>query len=61
LQSFDQTAIAGKSLFNDPVLLFDPYFFAASAYHHFKASPNGCSDLTALLEGEISFIAPTQM
>ena len=40
LQSFDQTAIADKSLFNDPVLFFDPYFFAASAYHHFKDSPN---------------------
>jgi hypothetical protein len=61
LQSFDQTAIAQRSLFNDPVLFFDPYFFAASAYHHFKASPNGCSHLTALLEGEVSFIAPPQM
>jgi hypothetical protein len=61
LQSFDQTAIADKSLFNDPVLFFDPYFFAASAYHHFKASTNGCSHLTALLEGEVSFIAPAEM
>jgi hypothetical protein len=58
LKSFDQTAIASKSLFNDTVLFFDPYFFAASAYHHFKASPGGCSHLTALLEGEVSFIAP---
>jgi hypothetical protein len=61
LQSFDQTAIASKSLFNDTVLFFDPYFFAASAYHHFKASPSGCSHLTALLEGEVSFIAPPQL
>jgi hypothetical protein len=58
LRSFDQTAIADKSLFNDPVLFFDPYFFAARAYHHFKASPNACTHLTALLEGEVPFIAP---
>jgi hypothetical protein len=61
LQSFDRTAIAGKSLFNDPVLFFDPYFFAASAYHHFKASADGCAHLTALLHGEVAFIAPPQM
>ena len=59
LQSFDQAAIkTGTTLFNDAILFFDPYFFAASAYHHFKASPNGCAHLTALLEGEVSFIAP---
>jgi hypothetical protein len=58
LQSFDQTAIAEKSLFSDPVLFFDPYFFAARAYRHFKASPNGCAHLTALLDGEVAFIAP---
>jgi hypothetical protein len=62
LQSFDQTAIKTVStLFSDPILFFDPYFFAARAYHHFKASPNGCSHLTALLEGEVDFIAPQQM
>jgi hypothetical protein len=62
LQSFDQTAIKTVStLFSDPILFFDPYFFAARAYHHFKASPNGCSHLTALLEGEVDFIAPPQM
>jgi hypothetical protein len=61
LKSFDQTAIASKSLFNDTVLFFDPYFFAASANHHFKGSANGCAYLTALLEGEVAFIAPPQM
>jgi hypothetical protein len=61
LKSFDQTAIASKSLFNDTVLFFDPFFFAASAYHHFKASANGCAYLAALLEGEVAFIAPPQM
>ncbi len=61
LNSFDQTAIASKSLFNDTVLFFDPYFFAASAYHHFKASADGCAHLTALLQGDVAFIAPSQM
>jgi hypothetical protein len=58
LRSFDQTAIAANTLFNDSVLLFDPYFFAARAYHHFKTSAHGCTHLTALLEGEVDFIAP---
>ena len=59
LQSFDQTAIkADSTIFSDAVLFFDPYFFAASAYNHFKASTNGCAHLTALLEGEVAFIAP---
>jgi Family of unknown function (DUF6639) len=61
LQSFDQAAFATKSLFSDPVLFFDPYFFAARAYHHFKASADGCTHLTALLHGEVAFIAPPQM
>jgi len=62
LQSFDQTALKAQStLFNDPVLFFDPYFFAARAYHHFKASANGCAHLIALLEGEVAFIAPPLM
>jgi hypothetical protein len=61
LKSFDQAAIASKSLFNDTVLFFDPYFFAVSAYHHFKGSANGCAHLTALLDGEVAFIAPPQM
>ena len=61
LQSFDQTAISGKSLFNDPVLFFDPFFFAARAYRHFKASPDGCAYLSSLLDGEVAFIAPPQM
>jgi hypothetical protein len=56
LQSFDQSAIKADLLFNDSVLFFDPFFFAAQAYEHFKASGNGCAHLLALLEGEISFI-----
>jgi len=61
LQSFDQTAITANTIFNDAVLLFDPYFFAARAYHHFKASITGCAHLSRLLEGEVDFIAPPQM
>jgi hypothetical protein len=62
LRSFDQTAIKNNStVFSDPVLFFDPYFFAARAYEHFKASPNGCAHLTALLDGEVPFVAPPQM
>jgi hypothetical protein len=61
LQSFDQKAITDKSLFNDPVLFFDPFFFAARAYHHFKASPSGCAHLITLLDGEVAFIAPPRM
>lgn len=62
LQSFDQAAIkANSTLFSDPVLFFDPYFFAARAYHHFQASANGCALLTGLLEGEVAFIAPPLM
>jgi hypothetical protein len=62
LQSFDQTAIdAGSTIFSDAILFFDPYFFAASAYHHFKAAPDGCAYLTALLEREVAFIAPPRM
>ena len=58
LQSFDQQAIKANSIFSDAILLFDPYFFAARAYEHFKASPDGCAHLAGILEGEVSFIAP---
>jgi hypothetical protein len=44
-------------VFNDSILLADPYVFAAHAYRHFKASANGCTRLTALLEGEVEFIS----
>ena len=62
LQSFDQTAIkAGITLFSDALLFFDPYFFAASAYQHFKGSADGCAHLTGLLAGEVAFIAPPKL
>lgn len=58
LQSFDQRAIKSASTFSDAILLFDPYFFAARAYLHFKASADECSHLAAILDGEVSFLAP---
>jgi hypothetical protein len=61
LQSFDQAAIADKSLFSDALLFFDPYFFAARAYRHLEASPDRCALLTSLVEGRVAFIPPTQM
>ena len=61
LRSFDQSKIETESLFSDVVLSFDPYYFAARAYHHFKALGNGCAHLTALLEGDVTFIAPPRI
>jgi hypothetical protein len=61
LRSFDQTSIKANALFSDPILFFDPYFFAARAYHHFKASANACTYLSGLLEGGVGFIAPSRM
>jgi hypothetical protein len=55
LQSFEQDAIRADTIFNDTVLMFDPFFFAARAYRHFKAG-NGCAHLNALLAGEVPFI-----
>jgi hypothetical protein len=56
LHSFDQQAITSDTLFNDSVLFFDPFFFAARAYAHFKASADGCAHLRALIDGEVAFI-----
>ena len=55
LQSFEQDAIRADAIFNDTVLMFDPFYFAAQAYRHFKAG-NGCAHLNALLGGEVPFI-----
>ena len=56
LRSFDHAAVSSDFMFNDSVLFFDPYFFAARAYKHFNAFASGCTHLVALLEGEASFI-----
>ena len=55
LQSFGEQA-RSDILFNDSVLLFDPFFFAARAYKHFKTSADGCAHLRALIDGEVAFI-----
>ena len=41
--------------FSDLILMFDPFFFAARAYRHFKASPNRCAYLHLLLKGKAPF------
>ena len=62
LRSFDQPATdAGSMLFNDALLLFDPYLFAARAYHHFQAAADQCTHLRSLLRGEAVFILPPLM
>jgi hypothetical protein len=57
LQSFEHDAIRADAIFNDTILMFDPFFFAAQAYHHFRAG-DGCAHLNALLDGEVAFILP---
>jgi hypothetical protein len=52
LETIDQAALNSNALFNDSVLFFDPYFFAAHAYHHYKSAPHACAHLTSLLDGE---------
>ena len=61
LRAFDQPAIKSDALFNDIILFFDPYVFAARAYHHFNASPDGCVRLNAVLQDAAGFILPAQM
>jgi hypothetical protein len=56
LQSFDPIVIGADSIFSNSLLHFDPFFFAARAYAHFKASDSGCAHLHGLLEGEVAFI-----
>jgi len=56
LQAFDQVAIKTNSVFSDTILAFDPFFFAARAYQHFKSAPDGCAHIRALLEGTADFV-----
>jgi hypothetical protein len=60
LRSLDVAAPRSDFVFSDPVLLFDPYFFAARAYWHLQASADRCVLLGSLLKGEVSFIAPSR-
>jgi hypothetical protein len=43
--------------FNDTILFFDPFYFAARAYHHFKVAANGCAYLNKLLAGQVTFVS----
>lgn len=58
LRSFDEAALKSDTLFNDSILFFSPYYFAARAYHHFKSAPDKCAHLTSVLTDTASFIAP---
>jgi hypothetical protein len=46
-------------IFNDIVLHFDPYYFAANAYAHFTGSGDGCAHLQAILAGRATFVLMT--
>lgn len=44
-------------LLTDTMLMFDPYYFAARSYQHFKSAPDPCAHLRALLEGDANVVA----
>jgi uncharacterized protein DUF6639 len=56
LQTINVGADTNAFMFTDSILSFDPFFFAARAYQHFRGSADGCAQLHALLEGEVPFI-----
>jgi hypothetical protein len=58
LRAVPNRAGPGKSLFNDAILSFDPYFFAVHAYEHFTSTFDKCHLLHLLLEGELPFAPP---
>jgi hypothetical protein len=51
LKATRKGALRNDFVFTDNILLFDPFFFAARAYEHFK-SAGGCAHLRALIEGK---------
>jgi hypothetical protein len=56
LQAVNIESDGSEFAFNDAILAFDPFFFAARAYQHFRASADGCAHLHALLAGDAPFI-----
>lgn len=56
LLSTSRTHDERSPLFNDIVLSFDPFLFAAHAYEHFAAPGQSCSRLQTLLDGDVDFI-----
>jgi hypothetical protein len=61
LRNFDSGEIRAKFLFNDIVLFFNPFFFAARAYMHFRDAADGCAHLQGVLRGDAGFIAQPVM
>lgn len=52
MKVFDEEHIARDVPFSDTILAFAPYFFAARAYTHFTASPEGCASIRSAMSGE---------
>jgi hypothetical protein len=61
LRKFDTAEIAAEFMFNDVILLFYPYFFAARANPKFRHAAGGCTLLPGLLRSDAGSIAPTVM
>jgi hypothetical protein len=57
LNAVDAKATSVPLLFNDILLAFDPFYFAARAYDHFTTSSDGCANIREVLKGDASFIA----
>jgi hypothetical protein len=51
LAKFDSSRLNQSKRLSDLILMFDPYFFAARAYHNFRTSTDVCADLTAAVNG----------
>jgi hypothetical protein len=56
LRAVPNRVASGELLFNDNILVFDPFFFAVQAYEHLNSATDGCAQLHALLEGHASFV-----
>jgi hypothetical protein len=56
LRAVPNRAKPGELVFNDALLLFDPFFFAVHAYEHLKSATNGCAQLHVLLDGQAPFV-----
>jgi hypothetical protein len=56
LRAINSGANPPSFLLNDILLAMDPLVFAASAYEHFTAAPDGCRHLNALLKGDVDVI-----
>ena len=57
MQSISNKTSTDAFVFNDIMLVLDPFFFAAHAYMHFEASTDSCARLAALIGGEVAFIS----